>query len=283
MGWGFWGYYGYGYSLALTSGDVVASQHQVELDDGSGRVRYYLDRIDLSDPSDPVFLDRVNIPGQLVRYDHERARLVTIDYDPEVFPLARTWEACDALGGGVTFEYDQDALEASGYDYDNVPGTCVRWHRRLHSLVLDGNSARRLSFIDLETDGADGEARTVPQIAVTDDRVFFQRWSYRNNSWTLIDPEVVALGYAQDGRLSYIDSMKRENGSPYGSLVGRGKRAFLSDYGVLEVISSENDQSLSSSEHQLRGRYCNGSSLEVVGDQAFCAMGMYGVQSIPLE
>jgi hypothetical protein len=64
--------------------------------------------------------------------------------------------------------------------------------------------------------------------------------------------------------------------------VARGKRAFLSSTGNLEVITSR-DGKLQSASHDLRSYGCYSDSLEVVGDQALCAQGMYGVQSIPLD
>src|SRR5690606_26159000 len=114
------------------------------------RVRYFLDRIDLSNPAKPRFLDAVNIPGQLLRYDHEHNRLVTIDQVPEVVE-GQTRDTCYQAGYGASWQYDRAALERSDYDYSNAPGTCLRWHRRLHSLVLEGDLARRVGLVDLDT------------------------------------------------------------------------------------------------------------------------------------
>ena len=113
--------------------------------------------------------------------------------------------------------------------------------------------------------------------------MFYQRWAYGEASYQLVEPEVVSLGYGLDGRLTRLGSITPEVEEPYSTLVARGHRAFVSGYGVMEVITSESDQPLESAVHDLRSYRCSDSSLEVVGDQALCAMGMYGVQSIPLD
>lgn len=280
--WGGWGYYGAS-SLGLVSGDIVASQHEVPVEDGTGRVRYYLDRIDMSDPAAPVFLDPVNIPGQVVRYDHDLGRIVTMDYDPETLEAGTNADLCNALGRGATFQYDQAYLAASGYDYTNAPGICTRWHRRVHSLVLEGDVATRVSLLDLDAIDSDGIARTAQEVAVTSSRIFYQRWAYGENTWQRVDPQIVALGFAPDGKLSDLGSIEPEVGEMWGSLVARDKRAFLSAGGMMEIITSENGQPLTSEVHELRSWGCYADSLEVTTDQVLCAQGQYGVQSIPLD
>src|SRR5690606_28964732 len=49
-----WGWYGGGESAQLTDGDLVVSQHAEPVPGSDREVRYYLDRIDVSDPHDPV-------------------------------------------------------------------------------------------------------------------------------------------------------------------------------------------------------------------------------------
>ena len=60
-------------------------------------------------------------------------------------------------------------------------------------------------------------------------------------------------------------------------------RVFVSGYGVMEVITSKNDQPLESAVYDLRSHRCSDSALEVVDDRVLCAMGMHGVQSVSLE
>jgi len=278
MAWGW--YWGYGGGMALASGNVVASQHEENVDDGSGRVRYFLDRIDVSDPAEPRLLEPVNIPGQVVRYDDEHQRVVSVDYDPVVVP-DQTAETCYQAGYGATWEYNREVLEKNNYDYANTPGSCLRWHRRLHSLVLEGDSARRISLVELDSD-VDGAPRTSQQIAVSDSRIFYQRFSFDADGWNFTNPELVALGYGDDGELTSLGSIEPGLNQPYLNLAARGNRVFLSGYGKLEVVTSGNE-GLSSKVHDLRSYECSGNSLEVAGDQAICAQGEFGVQLIPLD
>ncbi|MBN1610305.1 MAG: beta-propeller domain-containing protein [Polyangiaceae bacterium] len=283
MGWGWWG--GWGYGAAVVSGDIVASQHEEALDDGTGRVRYYLDRIDVSDPARPEVMGPINIPGQVLHYDHALGRLVTLDYElVDVAEGKDNQEACYDAGGNTRFELDPpEQTSRSDYDWLTATGNCHRWYRRLNSLVLEDGKARRVSLLRVETDSDSGKPRYADQIAVTDSRLFFERWTQGEENWDRVDPEVVSLALTEDGRLSELGSIVPESAYAWGELVGRGKRAFLTGNGRFEVITSESGKRLTSSVHELRSWGCYGSSLEVAGDTALCALGMYGVQRIPLE
>lgn len=277
----YWGWYGYDSGATPVSGDIIASQHQEPVEDDPGRVRYYLDRIDVSDPAAPVLLDPVNIPGQVLHYDHDRGLLVTVeDLREELGELANS-QACYDLEPMASWEYDQAAYEANGYDYENTPGTCVRWHRRLSSLLVEGDVARRVSMLDLNQSD-DQTFRSVGSIAVSDLRVFFQTYEYDRDGYQYLDNQVTALGFGTDGRLSTLGSVTTDADYWYG-LVARGERAFVSGYGTLSVVTSPNDQRPTVGSYDLRSWYCDSGSLEVVGDVAFCAGGGFGVQRIALD
>ncbi len=276
----YWGWYGYDTGATPVSGDIIASQHQEPLADDPGRVRYFLDRIDVSDPAAPVLLDPINIPGQVLHYEHDRGLLVTVeDYREELGELA-SYQACYDLDPMASWEYDQAAYEASGYDWESTPGTCVRWHRRLNSLLLEGDVARRVSMLDLNQSDED-TLRSVGSIAVSDSRIFFQSNLYDRDEFRYLDSQVTALGYGRDGRLSALGSVQLDSES-YG-LVARGNRAFLSGYGTLSVVTSPDGQRPRAASYDLRSWYCDRGSLEVVGDAAFCAGGGFGVQRIALD
>ncbi len=277
-----WGWYGTDAGVTVVSGDIIASQHQEPLEDDTGRVRYYLDRIDVSDPADPVLVDPINIPGQVLHYQHERGLLVTVEDVREVLGEMENYQACVDGYPGASWEYDYEVYEATGYDWDNTPGTCVRWHRRLNSLVLDGDVARRMSVLDLRTEESDGIVRSAGSIAVSKSRVFYQTRAQDYADYRYLEGEVSALGFLADGRLSALGSIATP-GDYWSSIVARDQRAFLSGYGTLQVVTSPNGGPLARSEHELRAGYCNYGSLEVVGNQAFCAGNYFGVQRIALD
>ncbi len=277
-----WGWYGSGRGTAAVSGNIVASQHQEPLDDDSGRVRYYLDRIDVSDPANPLFLEPVNVPGKVIHYDHERGLLITIEDVPVPLSAITSSGECSDYGQGATWQYDRAALIASDYDYTTTPATCVRWERRLNSLVLEDGVARRVSTHDLDAEQEDGTSRTSRGIAVSDSRIFYGDFAYGENSWSLRDGRITALGYAADGQLTTLGSTAVDV-DYWGTLVARGNRAFISSYGILEVVTSPDGEPPTRSEYELRGSSCGVGALEVVGDVALCAGYQYGVQRIELE
>lgn len=256
VGYGWWGGYGYYGGQVLVSGDTVVSQHQVPLQDGSGRVRYYLDRIDVSDPAHPVVLPEVNVPGGVVDFDVKSGRIVTLDYSRTETP-ASTREQC--LYG--SFEYG--SLEA---------GSCVRYIRTLNTLTLEDDVAELVDRVAI-----DGDDYSAGQVAVGDGRVFATMWENgRNNENGLV--RVYAI--EEDGSLEDAGQVSTESPG-WGLLVARGGRAFLSSYGRLTAIDARDPEHLRTKNFGLGGYYCN--SMEVTDSHAYCALGYEGVQQFDLD
>jgi len=256
VGWGWWGGYYYGYygggQQALVSGDIVASQHQVPLTDGSGRVRYYLDQIDVSDPAKPVLLPPVNIPGGLVDFNHESGRIVTMDYAFEE-KHATSYEQC-----------------TNGY-LDTTTEICKIYRRVVHTLDLQDDEAVLLdsALIDQGDFWANG-------IAVTDSRVFASSYRSSSSAGPVSTLRVFSIDAGGDlASLGEVDTSELA----WGNLVARDKRAFVSAYGQLVVVDSRDGITVST--HEMGGYYCN--ALEVSGDTAYCALGYQGVQAFDLE
>jgi uncharacterized secreted protein with C-terminal beta-propeller domain len=257
IGFGWWGGYYYGYFgnplQALVSGDMVASQHQVPLKDGTDRVRYYLDQIDVSDPAHPVLLPAVNIPGSLLAFDHEDGRVVTMDYALEE-KAASSWETC---------QY--------GY-FDSADSVCRTYRRVVHTLEVDGNDATLLdsATVDQAESWANG-------IAVTGSRVFASYQSYSGNNY---QTKLRSLAVKGDGQLDDLGVTDVSDMS-WGNLVARGKRAFISAQGQLIVVDTSDTSNVEVTSHEMGGYYCN--ALEVADDTAYCALGEQGVQAFPLD
>ena len=269
FGWGWW-YPGYGNTNALVSGDIVASNHASPLGDGTGRVRFYLDRLDVSDPRAPRMLDSVNIPGQVAHFDAARDYVVTVE---DVFrgeERHSDWGACYAAGARTYFDYEA--------------GRCRVYDRYLNALVIDGRVARRLDHLNLDVDGYSR------QVLVTNDRVFVAKddvvrrtdmgYEYFTSENPRIAPYVIA---ADDGRLTALDTVSLGDVDEYfwwPQLAARGRRLFVTQANALTVIDTTDPADATVTEHELPGWYC--SSLEVAGDRAYCAMGMSGVATIGL-
>lgn len=281
MGWGWYGG-GYGSSVALTDGDLVISQHTEPLNDGSGRVRYFLDRIDVSNPDRPVLLPKVNIPGTAVHFNGETGELVTVDYEMRR-EAGTDWNDCSVRG-------------AYGY-YNESYRHCEVYRRTLNALVLEGDRAVRTSQLWLD------QTRRVANIAVSDNRVFFTTTEFPDPQ-SYYSPVAVSTGSAapeqqpvelqpvmleslrlDGGQLVRLPSHQlRElpNGYWYGSqLVARGERAFETFDNRLTVIDTADGQAPVELTHDLPGWGCG--SLEVAGDNAYCAIGQRGVEVIDLS
>jgi uncharacterized secreted protein with C-terminal beta-propeller domain len=261
MGWGDW-FPGTGSSGALVSGDVVVSQHEEAADDESGRVRYYLDRLDVHDPSNPALLPEVNIPGQVVHFDGEGQRLLTLDYVATSEPGLSS-EECYGLSGR-SYPTDEDG--------------CTVYRRRANALVLEGNKARRVSMVDLDT-----AARTSGSIAVSGQRLFVTTGRERRWDGTDEAPEVrmESFAFATSGELTRLAPVELDDNALWSSLYARGARAFISTSGRLSVVDTRNAETPSVSQHDMQGWGCDG--VEVDGDVAYCALDQYGVARIALE
>lgn len=265
LAWGWW-YPGWGSTSALVSGDVVASNHAVPLDDDTGRVRYYLDRLDVSDPAAPRLLPAVNVPGQLAHFDAARGLAITVEDDLRIVD-AGDHADCAGRGSRVLF--------------DPTSGRCRVWDRHLNSLRVEGNRAIRLSRANLDAGG-----KLSQRIAVSDERVFVGRSEPLR--WSRESPDTAArelsvFAFASNGQLQTLPTVALdETRSWYWSpqLVARGSRAFLSETNALSIIDTRNKLEPVVTEHEMPGWYC--SSLQVDAEHAYCALGAYGVERFDL-
>jgi uncharacterized secreted protein with C-terminal beta-propeller domain len=281
MRWGWWGgpYYPYynpysyyfnyyygsgaGYGNALVSGDVVASQHYERVD-SAGRVKYFLDRIDVSDPANPVLLDGVNIPGTVIHFDAASNQILTLDYVRDTVQTA-DFQAC---------------YQRAPYTYfDEKLGECSVFQRTLNSLVLEDGVARRLSNIKI-----DDTWRTL-QIAVSEDRVFVtqQKIVDSTESSVLAPQRLKAYRTTANAEFQELASIPLENEYyPLGTsgLRARGRRAFQASVGQMTIFDTTDATAPRFSRHEMPGVAC--SSLEVSGDRAYCALGQRGVETFEL-
>jgi hypothetical protein len=257
MPWGYW--YGGGTS-ALVDGDLVVSQHEQSVDDGSGRVRYYLDRLDVSDPSAPRLLPPINIPGQVVHFDAAAARAVTVDYVVRE-SRQQSWDAC----------YGQSQLAW----FDERTRRCRIYQRQVNVLEIQGERARRISQVLLDAD------RVSTSLAVSKERVFYvtmEPGGYREGHG---NARLDALAFAQTGQLQRLPSVALNTGAWWSKLSARGTRAFITGAGSLYALQTKDKSAPKLERFDLAGWSC--AALEVHGDRAYCAMGMSGVAAFDLQ
>jgi uncharacterized secreted protein with C-terminal beta-propeller domain len=266
MAWGWWGGGYWGNSGALTDGDLVVSQHSEPIAGQRGAVRYYLDRIDVSDPRNPVVMTKVNIPGNVVHFNADTNELVTVDYN-ETIEGGRNYEDCYARGAGSW--------------YDERVGGCRVQRRSINALVLEGNRAVRTSQVQLDRD------EYTPSIAVSDTRVFyttsdFPNYYYTNGETPSTSVTLNTLRLA-GGALEALEPVDLGNAPSYyyGDLRARGERVFELRDGTLTVVDTTDDLPVAQKKFDLPGySWCQ--ALEVSGDSAYCAMGQRGVETFDL-
>ncbi|MBI4705138.1 MAG: beta-propeller domain-containing protein [Deltaproteobacteria bacterium] len=69
-----------GFGLLQVDGQTVVSSRWVPLADDPSKARFYLDRVDVSNPHAPRPLPALNVPGWVIALDSEHDRAITIDY-----------------------------------------------------------------------------------------------------------------------------------------------------------------------------------------------------------
>ncbi|XXX71975.1 beta-propeller domain-containing protein [Sorangium sp. So ce134] len=126
---------GAGHMGLQLDGTTVLVSRWTPLPDDPQRARFYLDRVDVADPSSPVVRASVSVPGSLLAFDGASGRLLTMDYETVEIPVTGR-EACSrAFASNAAF------TPAAAGD-DAGPGACRGTRRALKLLDLDATSAR---------------------------------------------------------------------------------------------------------------------------------------------
>jgi hypothetical protein len=273
-----WGWYGGGESAQLTHGNLVVSQHAEPVPGSNGsEVKYYLDRIDVSDPYRPQMLPKVNIPGTAIHFDGDDNALVTLDYQ-ETREAATSWEDCYGRG-------------YYGYSLTERGNSCTVVRRSLNALRIEGERAVRTSQVLLDRDSRAGN------IAVSADRIFYTTSDFpkfgafaapeASGTQPAVELEPVMLETLRidDATLTRLASQELRRmpaGSGYYSqLYARDARAFELFDNNVTVFDTVDPANITRMSRELPGWGC--SSLEVSGDAAYCAVGQRGVEVIDLS
>jgi hypothetical protein len=268
MAWGWYGGYGSGYGT-LTDGDMVISQHSEPVEGGVRQVKYYLDRIDVSDPHNPRVLPPINIPGTPIHFNVETGELVTLDFT-EAAELSAT--ECGTVGY---------------YSYTDGANNCIVSRRTLSSLIVEGDRAVRKSKLLLDRDTRAG------MIAVSDERIFYVTTDFpvyeqygQAGAASLPGPVTLESLRLEQGSLVQLPSielreMHNAGAYYYGQLYARGERVFEIFDNTLTVVDTHEPTEFTRLSRELPGWGCQ--SLEVAGDTAYCAVGQRGVEVIDLS
>jgi len=142
--------------LQIANGKVLTSHYEPI---GDGKVRFYLDEIDVANPDVPLTLRSVNVPGSLLTFDPVSSRAMTVDYRRTVWSGIDDWSKCQtkAPNDSVVFDYSTK--------------TCVTVHRSLRLVKVDGVFARLEQSLELP------DAR-IGNLAIGDARVIVRSTGY---------------------------------------------------------------------------------------------------------
>ncbi|RYE93877.1 MAG: hypothetical protein EOO75_03385, partial [Myxococcales bacterium] len=209
------------------SGNQVITSHAEPVANQPDKVRFYLDRLDLSDPAAPKVASQVNVPGSPLRLDAS-GRLVSVDYKHTV-TKASSWDECHGqgyyYGGGKWFDstsqecvsqqkilrlssigedgatlLDSHALDQDGMWVDSVTFGSDRLFGLGSSYdAQTGQSSQRLFALGgLDSDHFSPEALTLPATTSS--------WYYGNYSLLgVTDNRAVLMSYSNESQLSTVD------------------------------------------------------------------------------
>jgi hypothetical protein len=258
----------------VAQGTTLLASHAEPIASAPGKVRFFVDRVDVSNPDAPARLPSINTPGSLLA--GEGGRLVVVDYAR--FPVAaRDAEACYKAGYDSTY-----------FDYED--NACVRIERTFRLLDVAGDVADPFDAVSFPTAGY------VNGVFVGDDRVFVTTtpndgaYYYADGLAVAAGPRehsIFTLGGMRDGALrGVVTPVSSPSPWWWSSLRGEavaGRRLVVTDYASephVAVFDAENlDAPTFSEKVKLRGYL---QDVNVVGDTAVCSLGEFGVQSVSL-
>lgn len=252
--------------LVVRDGELFASRWESASSDGS-KVRFYVDRIDVSDPREPALEASINVPGSLVGFDAKSGRAVLVDYRKEVVDVTRDacWQRQDA-----SFEItDENDLE----DYADDEGECRVLHRTLRLVSIKGDAVTLLDELPIAAGGAQN-------LVVGEDRLFFTTIDYRADGPDAAPRVHVIAGLEGDALVESIITLKDMWWAEPAAVVGQTLVAYGSPGAVVIVDTSEPTVP---SVRKIGELPYSPSSIDVTEDRVFVSMGEHGVTSVALD
>lgn len=291
----------------LSSDNVVATSHFETSPTNPNSVRFYLDRVDVSDPESPELLPAVNVPGSLLAYDHEHGRALTLDYQ---------YVTINDISPQQCYEEEYGTFvtpDPSVVDYVSARGPCAALRFTLHLVEIDGDTASLVGSYDVD------KGVRITTAAIGEDRVFLGTGAasgyYHGAGPGIAMPEPARpasvgssapgggfyIGYASypvatsearllvasglaGGKLTVASTLLETTNSwnGFSGLVAKGDKAVVATgwQGHLSVIdASDAEEPVVRDSVELAGYVRD---LDIAGDVAIAAMGTAGVQTIPL-
>jgi hypothetical protein len=244
----------------LTAGSLVLGHHVEPILGETARVKFYLDRLDVSSPSTPRLLPSINIPGVVVQYDAAANQLVTLDYQ-ERSEDAGSAEECIVLG------YGDRAFDGTH---------CLVRQHSLSTLRLEGDHVVRQSEVHLDP------SLHWRALASSDSRLFL----VTSPSTSLEPPVLMLQSFAvEDGQIVQLPAQElrhsaAEEGRLRLELHARGDRALELFNHVVTVVDTVDPGAPRRLVRGLARSDCSG--FDVLGDTLYCP-GLGSVEVIDLS
>jgi hypothetical protein len=287
----------------LQSGSVVATSHFETSPSNPNNVRFFLDRLDVSNPATPKLLPSVNVPGSLLAYDHEASRALTVDYQ---------YVTIDDISPKQCYEEEFGAFltpDPSKVDYEKGRGPCSALRYRLHLVDIGEETAELVASYDVD------KGVQVTAAAVGDDRVFLGTAAstgyygtagvsapppmtpttsvgmagpsigYYSYAFQTSDAKLLVVSGLEGGELQVASVTLETTNSFYGfdNLLAKGTQAVVATgwQGRLSVVdASDPANPVVRNSAELGGAV---SDLDLAGNVAIAALGNAGVQTLTLK
>ncbi len=248
--------------LQVFAGKVYTSHYEPT---SGGKVRFYLDELDVSNPAAPKVAKSVNVPGSLLALDAQSGRAVTVDYR-RTFHSATDHSACAKaapVGDAVVFDWSTK--------------TCVSIHRVLRLVKVDGAIASLEQSLELPKS-------PIGSVTVADARVLF-RSGYYYYDYSEYGPSsppsdrAWVLNGVPGGAMTMSPEIVLGTGSYGGSAWANGDRAVVSVGRQMVVVDLAAAKVVRKAE--LNGYWT--SHVAIANDNAYASLGEYGVTAIALR
>lgn len=276
----------------VASGTIVARSHYEASPSNPGSVRFYLDRIDVSNPRRPALLPVLNIPGSLLAFDAAQRRALTVDYGANVV---------DGITAAECYANPNARFEANGsaYDWNVTPGRCTILRYALNLIDLAGDTVAVLGRYEI------GDGEQIGQLALGEDRAFLTLntgygWGYALPAIDAPGASDAALCYGgcafdpEDHQLPVLSIAGLQSGDfavgrlevaggdwwSYSPIAAAGTRAVLASgwRGKVHIIEADDAESPSVIAEVDVAGYVQ--SLAVVSNTALASLGLDGVEVI---
>jgi hypothetical protein len=253
--------------LGNGDGVVFASHSEQVYTSGQDCVRFYLNRLDISDTENPIWLPQINVPGTPVYYSEKTGRLVTVDYKRVRI-------------SGISEEECISGRDDRGVSYQTKGRVCTYLTYALMRLMVRDDRAVLLEQLDL------GDMTMLDRAISTEEAVFIvSPYTYTYNATTGVNDTIPP-------RLTAVSATDVTGFVPLGDLTlptvyscmiaAKGDTAVVVDPypPTAQIVDATPSGSLASKEVDLNGYSYE---LSLNDDYLISANGIRGVQAIPLD